>query len=195
MKPSMMTMTTMTPVMAPARMPAVLLFAFLATLLTGCGDRDEQEVRQWMKEVDAATQVAVKPLSEPKTFVPFAYASAESPDPFDPNKLVTDRAAARPGTGVAPDTTRRKELLEGFPLDTMRMVGMLKKGRSVLALLQIDRSVYQVQPGQRLGQNYGVVTSVSETAVNVKETVQDASGEWVERIATLELQESKENPQ
>jgi type IV pilus assembly protein PilP len=31
--------------------------------------------------------------------------------------------------------------------------------------------------------------------VNVKETVQDASGEWVERIATLELQESKENTQ
>jgi type IV pilus assembly protein PilP len=72
---------------------------------------------------------------------------------------------------------------------------MLKKGRTVFALLQIDRSVYQVQAGQRLGQNYGLVTSVGETAVNVKETVQDASGEWVERTATLELQDSKENTQ
>lgn len=180
---------------APARMPSALLAAFLAVLLSGCGDRDEQEVRQWMKEVDATTRVAVKPLVEPKTFVPFAYASAEGPDPFNPNKLLTDRAAARPGTGVAPDTARRKEFLEGFPLDTMRMVGMLQKGRSVSALLQIDRSVYQVRAGQRLGQNYGLVTAVTETAVNVKETVQDASGEWVERMTTLELQESKESNQ
>jgi type IV pilus assembly protein PilP len=177
------------------RTMTLLLAASLAALLTGCGDRDEQEVRQWMKEVDATTRVAVKPLAEPKTFVPFAYASVNEADPFNPNKLLTDRAGARPGTGVAPDTNRRKEFLEGFPLDTMRMVGMLKKGRTVVALLQIDRSVYQVQAGQRLGQNFGLVTSVTENAVNVKETVQDASGEWVERIATLELQESKENTQ
>jgi type IV pilus assembly protein PilP len=191
MKPLMTPMRT--PMRKPMRITALTML--LAVLLAGCGDRDEQEVRQWMKEVDATTRVAVKPLSAPKTFVPFAYASAQAQDPFDPNKLLTDRAVARPGTGVAPDTSRRKEPLESFPLDTMRMVGMLKKGRSVLALLQIDRSVYQVHAGQRLGQNYGIVTSVSETAVNVKETVQDASGEWVERIATLELQESKENTQ
>ena len=172
----------------------MLAMAALAALLAGCGDRDEQEVRQWMKEVDGSVRVAVKPLPEPKTFVPFAYASAGGADPFNPNKLLADGAAARPGGGVAPDTGRRKEFLEGFPLDTMRMVGMLKKGRTVLALLQIDSAVYQVQAGQRLGQNFGLVTSVSETAVNVKETVQDASGEWVERTATLELQESKENP-
>jgi type IV pilus assembly protein PilP len=171
---------------------ALLLIAALA----GCGDRDEQEVRQWMKEVDATTRVAVKPLPEPKTFVPFAYASAGAADPFNPNKLLADgAAAARPGGGAAPDPNRRKEFLEGFPLDTMRMVGMMKRGRAVFALLQVDRAVYQVQAGQRLGQNFGLVTSVSENAVNVKETVQDASGEWVERIATLELQESKENPQ
>ncbi|WP_338769987.1 pilus assembly protein PilP [Massilia sp. METH4] len=172
---------------------APLLAAFLAMALTACGDRDEQEVRQWMKEVDATTRVSVKPLPEPKTFVPFAYASAGAADPFNPNKLLTGRDIARPGGGKAPDTSRRKEFLEGFPLDTMRMVGMLKKGRTVFALLQIDRAVYQVQAGQHLGQNYGLVTSVTEASVNVKETVQDASGEWVERIATLELQESKEN--
>jgi type IV pilus assembly protein PilP len=192
--------------MKPMTVPAPLLSAPLSSLLmalllvvtmllAGCGDRDEQEVRQWMKEVDAGTRVAVKPLPEPKTFVPFAYASAEGPDPFNPNKLLTDRAAARPGTGMAPDTTRRKEPLEGFPLDTMRMVGMLQKGRTVFALLQIDQAVHQVRAGQRLGQNYGVITSVTENAVTVKETVQDAGGEWVARSSTLELQESKENKQ
>lgn len=169
--------------------------ALLATQLAGCGDRDEQEVRQWMKEVDATTHVAVKPLPEPKTFVPFAYASAGQPDPFNPNKLLTELAKARPGGGSAPDMGRRKEYLESFPLDTMKMVGMLRKGGTVFALLQIDRSVYQVSTGQRLGQNFGLVTAVTENAVNVKETVQDASGEWVERMSRLELQDSKENKQ
>ena len=172
-----------------------LVAALLAALLSGCGDRDEQEVRQWMKEVDATTRPAVKPLAEPKTFVPFAYASAGQADPFNPNKLLTEQANGRPGGGAAPDTGRRKEFLEGFPLDTMKMVGMLRKGGTVFALLQIDRAVYQVRAGQRLGQNYGLVTSVTENAVNVKETVQDASGEWVERMSKLELQDSKESNQ
>jgi type IV pilus assembly protein PilP len=52
--------------------------------------------------------------------------------------------------------------------------------------------VHQVRAGQRIGQNYGLVTAVSETAVNIKEVVQDAGGEWVERVSKLELQESKE---
>ena len=60
------------------------------------------------------------------------------------------------------------------------------------ALLQIDRAVYQVKAGQRIGQNYGLVTGVGEAAVNIKEVVQDAGGEWVERASKLELQESKE---
>ncbi len=166
-----------------------------ALLLAGCGDSDVQEVRQWMKEVDATTRVAVKPLAEPKTFVPFAYASTGEPDPFNPNKLLTDRAAARPGTGVAPDTNRRKEFLEGFPLDTMKMVGTLQKGGAVYGLLQIDRTVYQVRAGQHLGQNFGLITAVTEDAVNVKELVQDAAGEWVERMSKLELQDSKESTQ
>ena len=174
--------------------PKWLAAALVLASLGACGDRDEQEVRQWMKQVDANTRVAVKPLAEPKTFVPFAYTGADQPDPFNPNKLLTDRAAARPGTGSAPDTTRRKEFLEGFPLDTMKMVGMLQKGGTTFALLQIDRSVYQVRAGQRLGQNYGRITAVTENAVSVNETVQDASGEWVERMSKLELQD-KENTQ
>ncbi|AXA93754.1 pilus assembly protein PilP [Massilia sp. YMA4] len=164
-------------------------------LLAGCGDSDVQEVRQWMKEVDASTQPAVKPLPEPKTFVPFAYAAQEQPDPFNPNKLLTELAKARPGGGEQPDMGRRKEFLEGFPLDTMKMVGTLQKGGVVWGLLQIDRTLYQVRTGQHLGQNFGRITAVTEDAVTIRELVQDAAGEWVERTSKLELQDSKESTQ
>jgi type IV pilus assembly protein PilP len=173
------------------KLPALL--ALLA--LAGCGDSDVQEVRQWMKEVDSSAKVAVAPISAPKTFLPFAYASQAEVDPFSPNKLLAElaRMDRKPGGGIKPDVDRRKEFLESFPLDTVKMVGTLEKSRVIYALLQVDKSVYQVRPGQHVGQNFGLITSVTEDAVSVKEIVQDATGDWVERMSKLELQESKES--
>lgn len=173
---------------------AMPLALAVCTLLAGCGDSDEQEVRQWMKQVDSEARVAVPPLVAPKDFIPFAYASGDALDPFNPNKLLAElaRAAASRGGGIKPDLDRRKELLESYPLDTVKMVGTLQKGGIIYALLQIDRAVHQVRSGQHVGQNYGLITGVSENAVNVKEIVQDATGDWVERMSKLELQESKE---
>jgi type IV pilus assembly protein PilP len=171
-----------------------LWLAALPLLLAGCGDSDVQEVRQWMKQTDAQAHVAVQPLTEPKTFIPFAYVAGDAIDPFNPNKLLAElaREKASHGGGLKPDTERRKELLESYPLDTVKMVGTLQKGGITYALLQIDRSVHQVKTGQHVGQNFGLITSVSESAVNIKEIVQDAAGDWVERMSKLELQESKE---
>jgi type IV pilus assembly protein PilP len=74
----------------------------------------------------------------------------------------------------------------------MVMVGTMEKNRVSYALLQIDKTLYQVKTGQRIGQNFGVVTQVGEQEVAIREVVQDAGGEWVERMSKLELQESKE---
>ncbi|MBC7686534.1 MAG: pilus assembly protein PilP [Bdellovibrionales bacterium] len=171
-----------------------VLPALCLALLSGCSDSDVAEINSWMADVKRDTKVSVKPLSEPKTFVPFAYGVREEPDPYDPNKLLAElaRAAATTDNLLRPDMNRRKEFLEGFPVDTMKMVGTLNKGGVSWGLIQIDRAVYQVKAGQRLGQNFGRVTGVAESAISIKETVQDAGGEWVDRDAKLELQESKE---
>jgi len=165
-----------------------------ALLLAGCGDSDVKEVRDWMDQVKRDTKPAVKPLAEPKDFIPYAYGAKEAVDPFSPNKLLAElaKAAETSQDPNKPDLQRRKELLESYPLDTMQMVGVLQKGGVNYALLQIDRAVYQVRSGQRIGPNFGIVTRVGEDAINIREVVQDAAGEWVERMAKLELQ-SKEN--
>jgi type IV pilus assembly protein PilP len=75
----------------------------------------------------------------------------------------------------------------------MHMVGTMQKTGVNYALVQIDRGVYQVRAGQRIGQNFGLVTHVGDDVINIREVVQDAAGEWVERMAKLELQQSKEN--
>jgi type IV pilus assembly protein PilP len=165
-----------------------------ATLLAGCGDSDVREVRDWMEQVKRDTRPAVKPLPEPKDFLPYAYGAKDAVDPFEPNKLLGElaRTAATSNNPNQPDLQRPRELLETFPLDTMQMVGMMEKGGTRFALLQVERSLYQVKAGQRIGQNFGVVTRVSEDAVDIREVVQDAAGEWTQRVTKLELQ-TKEN--
>jgi type IV pilus assembly protein PilP len=168
--------------------------ALTAALLAGCSASDVKEVQDWMAEVKKETRVNVVPIAEPKTFIPFAYTAQDQVDPYSPNKLLAElaRAAENSDAKFKPDMARRKELLENYPLDTFVMVGVMQKGGVNHALLQVDRAVHQVRAGQRIGQNYGTVTAVSETTVNIKEVVQDAGGEWVERLSKLELQESKE---
>jgi type IV pilus assembly protein PilP len=179
--------------MSRARIASMAAMMATAALLAGCGDSDVREVRDWMAEIQRTTHPSVKPLAEPKDFIPYAYGAKDDTDPFSPNKLINElaKADATATDPNKPDLQRPRELLETFPLDTMHMVGTMEKGGASYALVQVDRSLYQVKPGQRIGQNFGVVTRVSDDAVNIREVVQDAAGEWVERMAKLELQ-SKE---
>ncbi len=168
-------------------LPCCLL---MGMMLSGCSDSDVKEVKDWMAKVKSETKVAVTPLAEPKTFVPYAYSVKDIIDPFNSNKLLAElaRAATNSTSKFKPDTGRRKELLEEFPLDTIKMVGVIQKGGVNYAVLQIDKSVYRVAAGQHIGPNFGLVTSVTEAAVNIKESVQDATGDWMERMSKLELQ-------
>ena len=90
---------------------------------------------------------------------------------------------------LAAEINRRKEPLEAYPLDSMTMVGSLVKSGRQYALLKVDSLLYQVKPGDYIGQNYGKITKISETGVSLREIVQDAAGEWIERTSALQLQE------
>jgi type IV pilus assembly protein PilP len=172
----------------------ILAGAACAALLAGCGASGQEELQQWMTDQRAATKPHVTPIPEPKKFVPQAYTQDGTTDPFSNIKLTQalkreSSQATSNAQLVAPELARRKEPLEAFPLDAMKMVGSLLKEGQPVALLKVDNLLYQVKPGSYLGQNYGKITKVSETEVVLREIVQDAAGEWTERTATLQLQE------
>lgn len=177
--------------MRPLRL---LSFLGLVLMLAGCGASGEDELRKWMAEQKNQIRPRVAPLTAPKQFKPEIYTQERAVEPFSKEKLTqalkreSSQAAAN-GALVAPELLRRKEALEAFPLDAMTLVGSMVKAGQPVALVKVDNLLYQVRPGNYLGQNYGRVTRIRETEVTLREIVQDAAGEWIERTATLQLQE------
>lgn len=169
----------------------VMLIAFG---LAGCGSSDQEELQQWMTEQRNATKPRVEPLPEPTKFSPQSYSQEGATEPFSNQKLTQalkrdSNQATSNAALIAPELSRRKEPLEAYPLDATVMVGSLIKAGQPVALVKVDNLVYQVRMGNYLGQNYGRITKVGETSIALREIVQDAAGEWIERTATLQLLE------
>lgn len=168
--------------------------ACLISALFGCSASSDDDIRQWMANERNQTRPKVEIIPAPKQFKPEAYNNATATDPYSKEKLTQalkrDSAQTVANAAlVAPELARRKEPMEAFPLDSMALVGSLVKEGHPVALVKVDNLLYQVKQGSYLGQNYGKVTKISETEVTLREIVQDAVGEWIERVATLQLQE------
>ena len=168
------------------------LTAACALLLTQAACTGEQEeLTQWMEQQKREVKPSVQPLSPPKKFDPQPYSSLTGVDPFSNQKLTValKQEARQPNSMLAAEINRRKEPLEAYPVDSMSMVGSVVKQGRQYALLRVDNLLYQVKVGDYLGQNYGKITRISETEIALREIVQDAAGEWIERPTSLQLQE------
>jgi type IV pilus assembly protein PilP len=172
------------------RATTTVLLCGAALFMVACSN-DQDELRQWMEQQRREIKPSVTPLQPPKKFDPQPYNVAEAVDPFSTQKLTValKQEARQPNSLLAAELNRRKEPLEAYPLDSMSMVGSVNKLGQPFALLRVDTLLYQVKVGDYLGQNYGRITRIGETEIALREIVQDAAGEWIERPATLQLQE------
>jgi len=170
--------------------------ALACLLLTGCpllgeGDNSKITARSALQS-SAGTRPRVPALEPPKAFAPKDYAASTAVSPFDPLKLIgVLRSSTRANDTrlIDAERNRRKEPLEDIPLDGMAMVGSLQKSGAPTALVRVNDLLYQVHLGNYLGQNYGKVTQITETSIQLREIVQDGAGDWVERSSTLHLKE------
>ena len=153
-------------------------------LVVGCGGESHQDLRAWMAEQGAGAKGKLEPLPQIKPYEPFAYNAFDLPDPFKPRKIEPGRGSSK----LAPDMNRRKEPLEAFPLESLNMVGSMQQGKTTFALVRTpERDVFQVRVGNYMGQDYGVVTAITDGEIRLKELVQDSAGDWTERSSTLQL--------
>ena len=171
-------------------MRAVLPALIAALVAAGCG-AEHEELSDWMKQQAREVKPNVQPLAPPKKFDPEPYAMLQSVDPFSNQKLAVAlrQEARQPNSALTAELNRRKEPLEAYPLDAMAMVGSVERTGRRYALLKVDKLLYQVKVGDYVGQNFGKITKIGETDIALREIVQDAAGEWIERTTSLELQE------
>ena len=165
----------------------VLLLVLACVLLASCGGEQHGDLRQFVKESDKLPHGNVPPLPEMKPYEPYAYNAFDLTDPFRPRKIEPPKGG---GGSLAPDMNRRREPLEAFPLESLRMVGTLEQKKEVFALVKApDNTLYRVKPGNYVGQNFGRILAINEASIKLKEIVQDSGGNWEEKEQVLLLQE------
>jgi type IV pilus assembly protein PilP len=159
-----------------------------SALLAACGGESHQDLRAWMAEQGKGAKGKLEPLPQMKPYEPFSYNAFDLPDPFKPRKIEPTKS----GSKLAPDLVRRKEPLEAYPLESLNMVGTMQRDRTMYALVRTpEKDLYQVRAGNYLGQNFGVVTTITDGEIKLRELVQDGAGDWTERSSSLQLQQAE----
>ena len=158
--------------------------AVLAGLsVAGCSG-GQSDLQKWIADTKKKPGGRIQPLPEVKPYETFAYSAAKLRSPFQPQ----GPGAGNGQASLRPSTRRNREFLEGFSLDTLKMVGTFKVGSNFYGLVQSkDGLVHKIQPGNYLGQNDGKVTEITGGKISLVEIIPDGLGGYIERPASLAL--------
>jgi type IV pilus assembly protein PilP len=149
----------------------------------GCSG-GQSDLQKWIADTKKKPGGRIQALPEVKPYESFVYAAGNLRSPFQP---VGPGGGVGPA-GLRPSSQRNREFLEGFSLDTMKMVGTFKVGGRFYGLVQSkDGLVHKIQPGNYLGQNDGKVTEISGSKIRLVEIIPDGLGGYIERPASLSL--------
>jgi type IV pilus assembly protein PilP len=175
------------------RVLASLFIVATGALLGSCGGDEHKGLRQELAEATKDFRGQVPPLPQVKAYEPVPYTAEGMTDPFRPERLEVARTdqPEKVNAKLAEQEKRVKEPLEAFPLESIQMLGTITQDKETFALVKAGPNLYRVRKGMYMGQNFGVITSIDEVQINLKELVQDSGGEWVERASTLQLVEAK----
>jgi len=171
--------------------PVMYLLRFslvvLIVLLVGCSDQNMGDLQNYVSDVKAK-RGKIEPLPEFQPVQQFAYSSDDMKDPFTTWKSEVVPVGVRKSGDLMPDAQRPREELESYPLDTLRMVGILEiKGVRWGLVKASDGIVYRVKSGNYMGQNFGKITTVDNERIALTEIVPNGLGGWERREASLTM--------
>jgi len=163
------------------------IIAAVSLGLAGCGSGQHDDLDKFVRDAGQGMRGKVDPLPEVKPYEPFPYEAFNLSDPFQPRKL---KSSTGGGGGFQPDLNRRKEPLEAFELEKLKMVGTLQQNRVIYALVKApDNSLHRVKIGDHMGVNFGRITHIDEQQVKLTEIIEDSAGDWSEKPNSLTLLE------
>lgn len=172
----------------------LLLLAFASAFsLAACGGEEHRDLKQELDGLTKDVRGRVDPLPQVRPYEPVPYTAEAQIDPFRPERIDIAKAgaAAASTSKLAPDQNRPKEPLEAFPLESIQMLGTITQSKETFALVKAGTNLYRVRKGNYMGQNFGVITGIDDGQIALKELIQDAAGEWIERSSALQLVEAR----
>jgi type IV pilus assembly protein PilP len=176
-----------------ARAGLVALLA--AAALAGCSGEEHSDLKEELAGLTKDLRGRVDPLPQVKPYEPVPYTAEGQIDPFRPERIeVAQSGRGAPSASAALLEEQKKrppEPLEAFPLESIQMLGTITQSKETFALVKAGPNLYRVRKGNYMGQNFGVITAIDEAQISLKELVQDSTGDWVERVSSLQLVEAK----
>jgi len=170
-------------------MRAILAIA-LGLMLAACAGEEFGDLKAELKDKTKDLRGKIEPLPVVKPYEPVPYKAFDQADPFSSAKIeLVTKSAGGAGGGLKPDFNRPREPLEAYPLESLKMVGVLQQRKASFALVKADVGLYRVKVGNYMGQNFGLITTITESQIQLRELIQDTAGDWAERQSTLQLQE------
>lgn len=160
------------------------------SLLTGCSN-DLSDLEAYVEKVRIREPAPIEPLPTIKPYVRFIYPNHEN-DPFSLANVEHEVAETATVSSVKVDDNRTPEFLEGYPLDSLKMVGTVRQNNELWALIQIPGgAIHRVHRGNYVGQNRGKITNIEEAKIDLLEVVENGSGGFKEQENAIALFDPK----
>jgi len=170
----------------------IVCLSLLLIVLLGCQDKSLSDLQAFVGSAYQDRRPEIPALPEIKPYQSFKYASAAELDPFSVQNIVTDHIDGTNELGIRPDMNRDREPLEHYPLDALKVVGIVVQNRRPWGLVKTPEGiVHRTTIGNYIGQNDGKIKSilpVPKTVVLV-ELIADSSGHWQTREANIKMDE------
>jgi len=161
--------------------------ACLCLLNISACSRDVADLQTFISQTKSAHVGSVKPIPQFEPYESFSYSASELRDPFVAEVELNNEDSTKTSL-LNPDTSRPRQPLEVFPLDTLSMVGILEQNEQQWGLIKDPKdTVHRIQVGNYMGQNEGRIVEINESAVLLVEIVPDGIGGYIEQDASIAI--------
>jgi len=156
--------------------------------LGGCSDEVDPDIQNFVEKVKKRKSAYIDPLPSVTVHTPYEYTAAHLRSPFEAVTSLVEKPMPNVREGPSPDINRPRELLEAYPLDSLKMVGTLVRNEEYFALLKDHNGIiHRLAKGNYIGQNFGKINEISEIEIEIKEWLPDAQGGWQPRNVLIKL--------
>lgn len=173
------------------KMLRIFITCIVGLLLTACEQKSHQDVVDFIAESKRKQPGKVAALPPLSPYKPYVYSGAQKRSPFEPPAVV-ERKVLAAKSNVKPDLNRQKQRLESFDFSSLSMVGTIKRGDVIWALIRDPQgSIDRVKTGYYLGRNHGRIVALDNQGLDVIEIVPNGLDGWLERPNRMIIREKE----